>query len=157
MSVNDSKQPPCVLLVEDSPDDIFFFKRALEKMGIDAALQIADDGAKAIEYLSTGATMVPDIMFLDLKMPNVNGFEVLEWLETQNFKTRIRVVVLTSSEEPREMHAAYGLGAAAFITKPVSSERLRQEIESAQTDQASRTSRALDASHAGQHRAAHEG
>jgi CheY-like chemotaxis protein len=119
---------PSVLLVEDSPDDTFFFQRALEKAAIEASVEIAEDGARAIDYLSRGGP-IPEIMFVDLKMPNVNGFELLQWLQTQPFRSQIRIVILTSSEEPREMQSSRALGAAAFITKPVSAARLRQEIE----------------------------
>ena len=116
-----------VLLVEDSPDDVFFFKRSLQKCGSTAALTVVDDGAKAIQLLSDRGQPVPQLLFLDLKLPNVNGFEVLEWLRQQPFRTAIKVIVLTSSDEPRERQLALSLGAADFITKPVSAERLREE------------------------------
>jgi CheY-like chemotaxis protein len=117
-----------ILLVEDSPDDVFFFKRALQKCGCAASLRVAEDGAKAVQFLQSNAGAVPQLMFLDLKMPNVNGFEVLEWLGQQPFRSAIRVIVLTSSEEPRERQLARALGAVGFITKPVSSEQLREYI-----------------------------
>ena len=122
---------PNILLVEDSPDDVFFFKRTLQKAGCAAELRVADDGAKAIQILQDPSQPVPQVIFLDLKMPNVNGFEVLEWIAQQSFKSATRVVVLTSSEEPREMQLPRALGAAGFMTKPVTVEQLRQQIQSA--------------------------
>ena len=124
-------EPLQIFLVEDSPDDVFFFKRALQKCGCDATLQVAEDGAKAIQQLQSSTAAVPQLMFLDLKMPNVNGFEVLEWLGKQPFKSSIHVVVLTSSEEPRERQLSRALGAAGFITKPVSADQLREWIQAA--------------------------
>jgi CheY-like chemotaxis protein len=117
-----------VLLVEDSTDDIFFFRRALDKTGIAASLRVAEDGGRAIQMILEPNHPVPQLMFLDLKMPNVNGFEVLQWLNRQEFKSAIRVVVLTSSDEPREMQMARSLGAAEYLVKPVSVEKLRDEL-----------------------------
>ena len=126
--MNPSPEPVQVWLVEDSADDVFFFKRALDKCDVPAVLRIAEDGAKAIHLLSEPGGVIPQLMFLDLKMPNVNGFEVLEWLGQQPFRSSVRVVVLTSSEEPREVQIALSLGAAEFLTKPVSPARLREQI-----------------------------
>ena len=76
-----------VLLVEDSPDDAFFFRRAVNKSGIPAAIQLAADGLEAMDYLlhqgrfaDAAAHPSPHIMFLDLKLPHVNGFELLDWM-----------------------------------------------------------------------------
>lgn len=121
-------QPVQVLLVEDSPDDIFFFRRALDKSGVPASLRVAEDGARAIQLLLETEQPIPQLMFLDLKMPNVNGFEVLQWLDRQEFKSAIRVVVLTSSDEPREMQMSRSLGAAEYLVKPVSVDKLREEL-----------------------------
>ena len=121
-------QPVSVLLVEDSPDDVFFFKRALEKSGVPAHLRIAEDGATAIKLLLAAEQSLPQLIFLDLKMPNVNGFEVLQWLGRQDFKSALRVIVLTSSDEPREIQMARSLGAVDYIIKPVAAEKLRQEF-----------------------------
>jgi hypothetical protein len=82
-----SEQPIIILLVEDSPDDVFFFRRAVHKSGLSAVTHVAVDGVEAMDYLlnkgrfaDAAAYPPPDIMFLDLKLPHVNGFEVLEWM-----------------------------------------------------------------------------
>jgi CheY-like chemotaxis protein len=126
--VSAAAQTISVLLVEDSPDDVFFFKRALEKSGAPATLRVAEDGAAAIRLLLCTDQPLPRVMFLDLKMPNVNGFEVLQWLQRQDFKSAIRVVVLSSSDEPREIQMARSLGASDYLIKPVATEKLRQEL-----------------------------
>lgn len=78
--------PPVVLLVEDSDDDAFFFVRALEKAGTICSLQRAVDGAEAVNFLRNALAAprekFPRVVFLDLKMPLLNGFEVLEWIAT---------------------------------------------------------------------------
>ncbi len=117
-----------ILLVEDSPDDVFFFQRTLQKCGVPVTLDIAEDGAKAIQRLAGHGHPLPQLMFLDLKMPNANGFEVLDWLGQQAFKSAIRTLVLTSSDDSREAQLSRSLGAADFITKPVSVDQLRKAI-----------------------------
>ena len=91
-----------ILLVEDLEDDVFFFKRSFKRAEIDAELQVAVDGAKAIEYLSRESVPSPDVIFLDLKMPNQNGFEVLEWMRSSPMLSKTKIFILTSSPEPRE-------------------------------------------------------
>ncbi len=122
---------PTVLLVEDLDDDVFFFKRALRRAGIEANLHVGLDGVQAVEYLSNTGRYAdpalyprPDIMFLDLKMPNMNGFEVLEWLAQHPVNPPFKVIILTGSEEPGDMARACSLGACAYIIKPPAPERL---------------------------------
>jgi CheY-like chemotaxis protein len=117
------KNRPNLLLVEDSEDDAFFFERALEKSGTGCALHHAKDGAEAIEYLQnlshSDVETLPPVMFLDLKMPVVNGFEVMEWLNGQSFASRIRVIVLSGSEHQTDKERAAQLGAADYVVKPI--------------------------------------
>src|SRR2546421_12885115 len=99
-----------ILLVEDSEDDVFFMRRALKKAQISCPLEVACDGQQAIDYLGrTGKYAgraehpLPSLVFLDLKMPCVSGFEVLEWLRQQPpALNEIPVFVLTSSPEERD-------------------------------------------------------
>jgi CheY-like chemotaxis protein len=125
-----------VLLVEDSPDDAFFFHRAIGKCGVPAATQVAVDGLKAMDYLlkkgrfaDAAKFVTPDIIFLDLKLPHVNGFEFLEWMRTHAECPRIPVVVLTSSNHPADQQRAEALGAACFLTKPPTPEQIRELLE----------------------------
>jgi CheY-like chemotaxis protein len=114
---------PSLLLVEDSEDDAFFFKRTLQKSGNTCAVYHVSNGAQAVEYLKNASTSdsqsLPRIMFLDLKMPVMNGFEVLDWLQTQTFNDQVRVIVLSGSEHQNDKDRAAQLGAADYVVKPV--------------------------------------
>jgi CheY-like chemotaxis protein len=130
------EQPVIILLVEDSPDDVFFFRRAANKSGISAVTHVAVDGVEAMDYLlnkgrfaDAAAHPPPDIMFLDLKLPHVNGFEVLEWMRRHAECPPTPVVVLTSSNQPEDQQRAKALGAALFLTKPPAPEQLRQALQ----------------------------
>src|SRR5437899_3388971 len=98
-----------ILLVEDNEDDIFLMRRALKKAQIVTNLQSVTDGQQALDYLSgagqfsdRGVFPLPTVVFLDLKLPYVGGFEVLAWLREQPLLNSIVVVVLTSSAENRD-------------------------------------------------------
>jgi CheY-like chemotaxis protein len=124
-----------ILLVEDSPDDVFFFRRAVSKAGILAETQVAADGLEAIHYLTNqrqGADPAKNapagVMFLDLKLPHVNGFEVLEWVRDHPELPTPPIIVLTSSDEPQDRDRATSLGASLFLTKPPAVEQLREAL-----------------------------
>jgi CheY-like chemotaxis protein len=126
-----SERPIIILLVEDSPDDVFFFRRAVQKLGISSVTHVAGDGLEAMDYLlnegrfaDTAAHPPPDIVFLDLKLPHVNGFELLEWMRRHAECPRTSVVVLTSSSQLEDQERAEALGAALFLTKPPAPEQL---------------------------------
>ena len=120
---------PKILLVEDSEDDVFFFKRTCKRAGIDPVLEVAGDGAKAIAKLEQSGAPKPDLIFLDLKMPNQNGFEVLEWLRKNPSLKNTKVFVLTSSAEPKERELAKQLGADEYFIKPLPPEQLRAILD----------------------------
>ena len=114
---------PILLLVEDSEDDAFFFRRTLQRSGAACALRHVTDGAQAIEFLRKASNGegegLPQVIFLDLKMPVVNGFEVLEWMQTQVFPTELQAIVLSGSEHQDDRERAARLGAAEYLVKPV--------------------------------------
>jgi len=128
--------PPLkILLVEDSPDDVFFFRRAVNKAGIVADTQVAPDGVEAINYLTNQGQFSdeavygpPQVMFLDLKLPHVNGFEVLEWVRDHPEQRMPPIIVLTSSDEPQDRDRAASLGASLFLTKPPAADQLLEAL-----------------------------
>lgn len=116
---------PTILLVEDGEDDVFIMKRALNQAGVMNPLQVVSDGQMALDYLAgTGDYSdrerfpLPFLVFLDLKLPYVHGFEVLSWVRSQEPLNSIVVIVLTSSDEPRDQQRAYALGARSYLVKP---------------------------------------
>ena len=128
-------QDPVVLIVDDSDDDRFFFRVALKKAGVAARLFSAEDGEEAIQFLShTGRfsnaaeSPSPDYIFLDLKMPGRNGFEVLEWIKGQPAPISCPVLILSGSHEPADMQRSRELGAADYIIKPITPKKLREVL-----------------------------
>ena len=98
-----------ILLVEDDEHDVFFFRRALAKAGMQLPLRLVVDGEQALQYLNGEGTYrdraahpLPDVIFLDLKLPYISGMEVLEHIQKQPMLSRIDVIVLTSSPEERD-------------------------------------------------------
>jgi len=126
-----------ILLVEDNPDDVALTLRALNKNNIANEVIVAKDGVEALDYLfgegayaSRNATIVPAVILLDLKLPRIDGLEVLERLRKDERTKFAPVVVLTSSKEEQDLVRSYKLGANSYIRKPVDfiqfSEAVRQ-------------------------------
>jgi len=115
-----------ILLVEDRPDDVVLVKRALAAAHVTNPLFVVSDGEEAFAYLDGVGLYadrlrfpLPQIMLLDLKMPKMDGFDVLRVVRNQpNFKG-IRIIVLTSSEDIFDIQKAYELGASSFLVKPL--------------------------------------
>ncbi len=121
-----TEQLPEILLVEDSPDDVAFFVRTLQKTGLAARLRVMPDGAEALEFIfdpTTGAARHQvsrlKVIVLDLKLPKVNGLEVLRRVKTDPQTRKIPVVVLSSSQEERDLVESYQLGVNSYIVKPL--------------------------------------
>jgi two-component system response regulator len=115
-----------ILLVEDNPDDEALTLRALTKNNIKNEVVVAHDGAEALDYLfGEGAysgrdvRVVPQVILLDLKLPKVDGFEVLRKLRADERTKRLPVVILTSSNEEQDRISGYDLGANSYVRKPV--------------------------------------
>jgi len=117
---------PAILLVEDNADDEALTMRALRKNNISNEIMVARDGAEALDYLfgegayagrDTG--MQPALILLDLKLPKVDGFEVLTKLRADRRTRLLPVVILTSSKEQQDIANGYGLGANSYVRKPV--------------------------------------
>lgn len=118
---------PTVLLVEDSADDAFFFQWTLQKSGIGCDFTHVDDGGLARDHLAevrAGMRRRPDVVFLDLKLPTLSGFEILSLVRQQDWQPPLRVIVLSGSEHEIDVTRATQLGAYAYFVKPVSRPQL---------------------------------
>ena len=116
-----------ILVAEDDPNDQFFVQRELTKLAFPVQVRFANDGEETIAYLSALDKSdcqfpKPDVMFVDLKMPRLNGFEVLEWLRNNGLCERILTVVVSSSSLQEDIDKAYDLGANAYLVKPATLE-----------------------------------
>ncbi len=124
-----------ILLVEDNPDDEELTLHALKKVNLVNQIDVVRDGAEALEYIfCTGAYEQrviengPRLILLDLKLPKVDGLEVLERIKADPRTRMIPVVVLTSSREERDIVESYQLGVNSYIVKPVDFEQFVQSI-----------------------------
>jgi len=115
-----------ILLVEDNPDDEALTLRALKKNNIKNEVVVARDGAEALEFLfGTGkyagrnTDVIPQVVLLDLKLPKVEGLEVLRQVRADKRTKLLPVVILTSSNEEQDRIQGYGLGANSYVRKPV--------------------------------------
>jgi two-component system response regulator len=115
-----------ILLVEDNPDDEALTLRALRRSSVGNSIVVAHDGVEALDYLfGTGAhagrdtRQLPQVVLLDLKLPRIDGLEVLRRLRADTRTRLLPVVILTSSNEERDRIAGYQLGANSYVRKPV--------------------------------------
>ena len=114
-----------ILLVEDNPDDEALTLRAFKKNNITNEILVARDGAEALDYLlgsggSGRAIIEPQVVLLDLKLPKVDGLEVLRRLRAEERTRLLPIVILTSSKEDRDVIESYRLGCNSYVRKPVS-------------------------------------
>jgi CheY-like chemotaxis protein len=117
---------PLILLVEDQPDDVYLIKRAFERAGLKHPIKAVPNGNEAMAYLNGDKPYddridwpLPMLVLLDIKMPRTDGFDVLRWIRHQPKFARLCVVMLTSSDEIRDVNMAYQLGANSFLVKPL--------------------------------------
>jgi two-component system response regulator len=126
MKIHDAVE---ILLIEDNPDDAGLAIHALKKHNLANNVLHLQDGEEALDYLfSSELTSIPKVILLDLKMPKVDGMEVLRKLKADERRKVIPVVVLTSSKEDRDVLEAYQLGVNAYIVKPVDFDQFAKAI-----------------------------
>jgi CheY-like chemotaxis protein len=114
-----------ILLVEDDPNDVWLVKHAFQSANISNPLRIVNDGQEAIDYLKgngaysdRGAFPLPKLVLLDLKMPRLNGFDVIGWMRRHYPWKLTPIIILSSSALPQDVNRAYELGANAYMVKP---------------------------------------
>ena len=124
-----------ILLVEDNQDDMELTLHALRKEHLGNNIHVTRDGVEALEYIfrtgtqSGRAPSLPKLILLDLKLPKVDGMEVLRQLKADDRTKMIPVVLLTSSKEERDLIKGYSLGANSYIQKPVDFDQFRESIK----------------------------
>ena len=125
-----------ILLVEDNPDDELLALRALKKNNVIDEVVVAHDGVEALDYLfgdgeyaGRDTDVMPQLILLDLKLPRIDGLEVLRRLRADGRTRLLPVVILTSSREQQDMLDGYGLGANSYVRKPVNFEQFVWAVE----------------------------
>ena len=130
--IETDESKPLIFLAEDSEDDAYFFQRAFQKANVGCSLMHATNGKAALEMLEKAVARCPEppmtLMFLDLKMPVMSGFEVLEWLKRSALKPSPQVIVLSGSNDQDDRARALSLGASDYLVKPISHDILRERI-----------------------------
>jgi two-component system, response regulator len=124
-----------ILLVEDNPNDVELTLRALQKQNLDGKVFVVRDGAEALDYIFASGNYSsrkiearPKVVFLDLKLPKVDGIEVLRKVKSDERTRSIPVVMLTSSQEERDVCESYRLGVNSYIVKPVDFSSFSQAV-----------------------------
>jgi two-component system response regulator len=131
-----TQRPIEILLVEDNPDDLELTLHSLRKENLTNHIHVARDGEEALEFLFSDSTQgkgllesPPKLVLLDLKLPKIDGMEVLRRIKADERTKNIPVVILTSSKEERDLINGYGLGANSYIQKPVDFDQFRETIK----------------------------
>lgn len=112
------REPVRILLGEDNPADVYLIRQALEENGICYTLTVAVHGGEMIDFVTTKPPSVPDLIVLDLNLPRHEGLEILRLIRTTCDFSHVPVVILTSSDSPKDRIAASSLGADCYIRKP---------------------------------------
>lgn len=120
-----------ILVVEDSPQDAFLFKSAMERAHTHASLQIVEDGAEAVRYLRCEGKYhdrrtrpFPNFIISDIKMPRMDGFQFLRWARSHSATSQLPILLFSSAGNEADAEQAYRLGANAYLVKPFSLEEL---------------------------------
>jgi len=123
----ENSMPGEILLAEDNPADVYLIRRALREHGVELSIRVSSDGKDALQLLSREGAYQErqslDLIILDLNLPRHDGIEILERLRATEEFDRVPVVVLTSSDSPRDRQSANRLGATLYLRKPTSLEQ----------------------------------
>ena len=127
-----------ILLVEDNPADVMVIKMALARLNQGFRVEVLSDGQAALDYLSGEPPFtdrkqfpLPSLMLLDLGLPHVDGFHVLEWVRTEPVLQSLPIVILATTSSLADIQRAYQFGANSFITKPADLDKLVRDLETA--------------------------
>jgi CheY-like chemotaxis protein len=115
---HDGAAPVSILLGEDNPADVYLIRQALEENGIHYNLQVAVHGGELMDVVAGSLPQIPDLIVLDLNLPRHEGLEILKMIRGSSDFSRVPVVILTSSDSPKDRIAASALGADCYIRKP---------------------------------------
>ena len=125
---------PLVLVVDDDDNDIVLFRRAVQQLKYAGSVHYIESGSQAIAYLAGEGDFedrtrfpAPDFLILDLKMPGINGFDILTWLQSHGIRS-LRTVVVSSSDDMQEVTRAYALGAGSFLVKANSFTEFKETV-----------------------------
>jgi CheY-like chemotaxis protein len=128
-----------ILIVDDNPHDARLLELSVERLNLQARLQTVSDGGEAIAYIKGDGRYgdraqypEPLLLFLDLKMPSVDGFDVLDWLKQHPHYATFPVVVMSGLAEAKQVNRAYNLGARSFVTKPIDPDEIKATLETLQ-------------------------
>lgn len=128
---------PAVLYAEDDENDAYFMRRVFKKAGLSHALHIVDNGQRAIEYLDGQGDYadrnrhpLPSLVLLDVKLPYLTGLEVLRWIRSRPEFDHIAVIMLTSSNQDRDLRDAHTLQANGYLLKPANADHLVEPLRS---------------------------
>lgn len=119
--------PRPILLVEDNPDDERLIIRALRRGRVANSIQVARDGEEALEAIFS-VEVLPSVVLLDIKLPKIDGLEVLQRIRANDRTRLLPIVVLTSSNEQRDIIESYSLGANSYVQKPVDFDRFNEAV-----------------------------
>ena len=129
--MNEAKK--LILLIEDDPNDILLFEKAVRKCDLEVKIVVLRDGEEAIAYLSGNGKSkdhpTPDLILLDLKLPRKSGFELLEWIKNHSPLQTTPVIILSSSKQDQDLNTAYKLGANSFLVKPTAFTALYEMVK----------------------------
>ena len=118
-----------IIVIDDEETDIFFFESAMHELDLKFSLKVFDDAEKAFKYLNDYKTAIIsdqkdsveaiDLIFVDINMPKINGFELLKHLKADTVLCVLPIIILSGSDNPHDVEKSYSLGANGYITKPV--------------------------------------